>query len=120
MVLHHIWDSGYQHGHRSYSGKSLTGDSTQFSVLPIGYVQLVAAFVLLSLVEVYLVACCLVQLSMDHVSIDTFERILVFFAIYLLFIVVALFEFSVVSRGPNNYHLVSVSLGQNMVEEVVL
>ena len=52
-------DSGYQRCHRSYSSKSLAGDSIQFSVVLIGYVQFVAAFVLLlSLVELYLVACC--------------------------------------------------------------
>ena len=60
LVLHHIWESGYQHCHRSYSSKILAGDNIQFSVVLIGYVQFVAAFVvLLSLVEVYLVACCL-------------------------------------------------------------
>ena len=59
MVLHHIWDSGYQHCHRSYSSKSLAWDSIQFSVMLSGYVQFVAVFVLLYLVELYLVACCL-------------------------------------------------------------
>ena len=59
MVLQHNWDSGYHHGDRFYSGKRLAGDSNQFSVVPIGYVQLAAAFVLLlSLVELYLVTCC--------------------------------------------------------------
>ena len=79
MVLLHILDSGYQHCYRSYSVKRLSGGSIQFSVVLIGYVQFMAAFVLSS-VEVYLVAC-FVQLSMDCVSVDTFERIFVFFAI---------------------------------------
>ena len=61
VVLFHIWDSGYQHCYRSYSSKSYSGGSIQFSVVLIGYVQFVAARVLLllSLLEVYLVACCL-------------------------------------------------------------
>ena len=46
---------------RSHSSKSIAGDSIQCSVALVGYVQFVASFVflLLSFLEVYLVACSL-------------------------------------------------------------
>ena len=77
MILH-IWDSGYQRCYRSYSSKSLAWGSIQFSVVLIGYVQFVAAFVLLlSLVDVCRVAV-FVELSMDPMLVDIFERIFLF------------------------------------------
>ena len=41
------------------TSKSLAGDSIQFSVALVRYVQFVATFVLLSLGEVYPLDCCL-------------------------------------------------------------
>ena len=64
--------SGYQHRYRSYSGKSLAGDSIQFSVALVGYVQLVATVVLLSLGEVYLVACCLFSTEYGQCAVEYF------------------------------------------------
>ena len=74
-VTSHL-DSGYQHCHRSYSSNSLAVDSIQVSGVLIGYVHFLAAFVLLlSLVEVYLVDCCICSTEYG-VSMDTFSTLL--------------------------------------------
>ena len=108
MVLHHIWDSGYQHGYSSYSSKSLAGDTIQFSVVPIKYVQFVAAFaLLLTLLEVYLVACCLCSIKYG-LCVNGYRAHFGF-----LCDLVALYCLCVVSSNPYNYHLLSVSWDEN-------
>ena len=103
VVLHHIWDSGYQHCHRSHSSKSIAGESIQFSIVPVVYVQCVEAFFLLSLVEVYLVACCLCSTEYGPgVGGNAWAHFCI------LCNLISFCSLCVASRGPSKYH-VSVS-----------